>query len=51
VWRAREERLKHYRGTVNPEEQISSDWIELIELIESTIQSFEETAHAASKEK
>ena len=48
VWRAREERLKHYRGTINPEEQISSDWIELIEL---TIQSFEETAHAASKEK
>jgi len=48
VWRAREERLKHYKETVNPEDQVSSDWIELIE---STIRSFEETAHAAPKKK
>jgi hypothetical protein len=48
VWRAHEEKLKHYRGIVNPEEQVTSDWIELIE---STIRSFEETAHAAFKEK
>jgi len=46
VWRAREERLRHYRGFVSPEEQITSAWVELIE---STMRSFEGTAHAASQ--
>jgi len=31
VWRAREDRLKFYRGLIVPDEQYTSDWIETIE--------------------
>jgi len=44
VWRAREERLGKYRGLIRPNEEVTSDWIELVE---SYIDIFEQRLGAA----
>jgi len=31
VWRSREDKLRYYRGLIDPDEQVTSDWIESVE--------------------
>ena len=40
IWRAREDRLKYYRGQAVPDEQVTSDWIQRIE---SNLALFDQT--------